>query len=151
MSKFMENVLIFVQPKSYFPLMESNSLLFYKFADFQVLEIFPTEVNILSIYSLNFSLFIKTMAIHFTEARVISCAIREYNYNLPIEHANLTNTILNDTHSITTCVSVIQWNPAKSDPVFQSEFQYLLANTSLWTIVAPNGTIRDYTAVSGIS
>ncbi len=130
--------------------MNSNSEIFYIFADFQVMEIFPTVVEILSIYSINFSLSIRTMAIHFTEARVISCSTREVIYNLPIGQTNLTSIIMNATHSITSCESSILWNPAKSDPLFQTEFQYLLANASFWTIVAPNGTIQDYTPVSSI-
>ena len=114
-----------------------------------ILETLAPELKILRPEYTKIYLSISTSAIHYSSAKISYCKHHENTYNYSLQAASMQTISINTTHSNSTCFSISDWHPAKSKIEIQTEFRYILANSSYWIKFSQTGIIADYSNISG--
>ncbi len=92
----------------------------------------------------------KSSIIHASNTAIIYCLFHEYSYSLPVSRGAFSLTVFNNSHTNSTCITEIDWDPSKVAVTAIVEFAYSLQiSQNQWVVKSKKGTIINYNIISG--
>ena len=128
---------------------ENSLKIHFLFADMVIFVPFTPKIELIRLSNGSFNLSIRSLAIHYSIAKVEGCNYKEFIYNLPIINTNIITNKINTTHSETLCIANFPFNLANYQLKISGKFDYLIANLSSWSSYTANQSLQDFDVAFG--